>query len=58
MDVFDYNQKNVPEYRNNLYQDGYSPEQILQSFRQKQRENLRADDNYADIRITSEVKIK
>jgi len=29
MDVFDYNQKNVPEYRNNLYQDGYSPEQIL-----------------------------
>lgn len=58
MTVFDYNQKNVPEYRKNLYQDGYSPEQILQSFRQKQRENLRADDNYADIRITSEVKVK
>ena len=58
MNVFDYNQKNVPEYRKNMYQDGYSPEQILMSFRQKQRENLRADDNYAEVRFISEVKVK
>ena len=52
---------NVPEYYNAMYLDGYSPEQILHTARQKiiREHEAKAEANeIPNVKIISEVKIK
>ena len=55
----DYN-KNIPEYYNTMYMDGYSPEQILHAARRKMIQNFedRQEAAEPDASIVSEVNIR
>lgn len=56
MTLFDYYDSQIPEYYPTMYQDGYTPTQILYAHRKKFR---RQQETQIDsIKITSEVKIK
>lgn len=51
----------VPEYYNAMYLDGYSPEQILHTARQKmirEQEAIADENEIPNVKIISEVKIK
>ena len=53
--------ENVPEYYNTMYMDGYSPEQILHTARQKmirEQEAIADENEIPNVKIISEVKIK
>ena len=61
MSIADYYNRNIPEYYDNMYLDGYSPEQIMTAFRKKlnrEREERREANELPEFKIISEVKVK
>ena len=68
MSLADYYNRNIPEYYDTMYQDGYTPEQIMTAFRRKMsqeyeareaRKQAEAEQNEVwNVKITSEVKVK
>lgn len=61
MSLADYYNRNIPEYYDTMYLDGYSPEQIMTAFRKKlyrEREERREANGIPEFKIVSEVKIK
>lgn len=54
MTVFDYYNRQVPEYYPAMYLDGYTPQQILMAKRSQMAQSQEAN----EIKVTSEVKIK
>ena len=59
MTLFDYYDSQIPEYYPTMYQDGYTPNEILYAHRKKFRTEYAEQENQIDsIKIVSEVKIK
>ena len=68
MSLADYYNRNIPEYYDTMYQDGYTPDQIMTAFRKKMlreynereaRKQAEAELNEVwNVKITSEVKVK
>ena len=50
-------EKNLPEYYDTMYLDGYTPEEILMAHRKMMYENLK-EPEVGEIVIRSEVKVK
>ena len=68
MSLADYYNRNIPEYYDTMYQDGYTPDQIMTAFRKKmyrayearkaaQRADAEANE-IPNVKIISEVKIR
>lgn len=52
-------QKQVPEYYKGMYQDGYTPEQILDAIHRKMYRQATEKENQIDaIQIKSVVRVK
>ena len=59
MSIYDYYKKNIPEYYDLMYLDGYTPEQILISAHQTFYEEInREEDDSYNLSISSEFKNK
>ena len=59
MTLFDYINRNTPEYNKAMYLDGYSPETILAACRKQMIDNYRDnDDGDYQVSITTEMKVK
>ena len=61
MSLMNHYFRDVPDYYDTMYMDGYSPEQILHAARQKmiREHEAKAEANeITDVKIISEVKIK
>ncbi len=59
MSLIDEYFKNVPEYYDTMYADGFTPEQILYAKRRQMNEALEEDDDDDDeITITTELRKK
>ena len=62
MSLIDNHFKNVPEYYDSMYLDGFTPEEILHALRKKidrqQAEQEALADSVDSVKIKSEVKIK
>lgn len=61
MSLADYYNRNIPEYYDTMYLDGYTPEQIMTAFRKKlnrERAERREANELPEFKIVSEVKIK
>ena len=62
MSLIDNHFKNVPEYYDSMYLDGFTPEEILHALRKKmdrqQAEREELADSVDSVKIKSEVKIK
>ena len=54
--------KNVPDYYDWMYLDGYTPEEILYAFHRKmdreQEEREALNEGFDSIKVKSEVKLK
>ena len=68
MTLADYYNRNIPEYYDTMYLDGYTPDQIMTAFRKKmyrdyearmatQRAEAEANE-ISNVKIISEVKIR
>ena len=55
-------EKNVPEYYPTMYQDGYTPTEILAALRKKMRQNVQEqrqnDSQRSNIHLTAKVEVK
>lgn len=55
-------EKNVPEYYPTMYQDGYTPTEILAAMRKKMRQNVQEqrqnDSQRSNIHLTAKVEVK
>ena len=55
-------EKNVPEYSPTMYQDGYTPTEILAAMRKKMRQNVQEqrqnDSQRSNIHLTAKVEVK
>ena len=68
MTLADYYNRNIPEYSDTMYLDGYTPDQIMTAFREKmyrvyeaRQEAKRAEaeaNEIPNVKIISEVKIR
>ncbi len=59
MTLYEYYDRQIPDYYDGMYLDGYTPEQILHAARRKMLDNYYDRQNEVDeVKITSEVKIK
>ena len=61
MSLSDYYNRQIPEYYDTMYMDGYTPEQILMAFRKKlvrEREESREATEIPNVKIISEVKVR
>ena len=62
MTLVDDNFKNVPEYYDWMYLDGYTPEEIMYAFHRKmdreQAEREALEEGFDSIKVKSEVKLK
>ena len=60
MNAIDCLNRDVPDYYDTMYMDGYTPEQILMAHRKMMREMLIEDEEEQenDFSIVSQVKIK
>ena len=68
MSLSDYYNRQIPEYYNTMYMDGYTPEQIMYAARKKMQrmyevreaaKRAKAEENeIPTVKIVSEVKIK
>ena len=56
MSLIDEYFKNVPEYYDTMYADGFTPEQILYAKRRQMNEALEENDD--EITITTELRKK
>ena len=55
-------EKNVPDYYPAMYQDGYTPTEILAAMRKKLRQNVQEqrwnDSQLSNIHFTAKVEVK
>ena len=55
-------EKNVPEYYPTMYQDGYTPTEILAAMRKKLRQNVQEQrwnsSQLSKIHLTAKVEVK
>lgn len=58
MSIIDYYNRQIPEYYDWMYLDGYSPTEILIAMRKKWNRELSEQDIFNTISVKSEVKIK
>ena len=62
MTLVDDNFKNVPDYYDWMYLDGYTPEEIMYAFHRKmdreQAEREALEEGFDSIKVKSEVKLK
>ena len=61
MSLSDYYNRNIPEYYDTMYMDGYTPEQIMTAFRKKLahvREESKEANEIPNVKIISEVKVR
>ena len=61
MSLSDYYNRQIPEYYDTMYMDGYTPEQIMTAFRKKlhrEREERREANEIPHVKIISEVKVR
>ena len=61
MSLSDYYNRQIPEYYDTMYMDGYTPEQIMMAFRKKrarEREESREATEIPNVKIISEVKVR
>lgn len=62
MTYYEYLYRKVPEYYPTMYQDGFTPDEILHALRRKMmrqyEERMTAETEIGEFKITSEVKIK
>ena len=56
MSLIDEYFKNVPEYYDTMYADGFTPEQILYAKRRQMNEALEDDADDDEITITTELR--
>ena len=56
MSLIDQYFKNVPEYYDTMYADGFTPEQILYAKRRQMNEALEDDADDDEITITTELR--
>ena len=56
MSLIDEYSKNVPEYYDTMYADGFTPEQILYAKRRQMNEALEDDADDDEITITTELR--
>lgn len=54
MTLFDYYNRQVPDYYSTMCLDGYTPQQILMAKRTQMLQSQTVD----EVKVTSEVKIK
>ena len=58
MTLFDYYDRQIPEYYKEMYSDGYTPEQIAYALRRKMIQDHEERQTVNEIKITSEVRLK
>ena len=58
MSLFDYYNRNIPDYYPTMFMDGYSPQQIWTARRRDIFKRLAERDKETEIKITSEIKLK
>lgn len=60
MNYLDFLNRDVPDYYDTMYKDGYTPEQILMAHRKMVREMIEEDEaeQEKNVSIISQVKIK
>jgi len=61
MSLSDYYNRNIPEYYDTMYMDGYTPEQIMTAFRKKlnrERAERKESNEIPNVKIISEVKVR
>lgn len=60
MNYLDFMNRNVPDYYDTMYMDGYTPEQIIMAHRKMMREMLLEEDEEQenDFSIVSQVNVK
>ena len=60
MNYLDFMNRNVPDYYDTMYMDGYTPEQIIMAHRKMMREMLLEDEEEQenDFSIISQVNVK
>ena len=55
-------EKNVPDYYPAMYQDGYTPTEILAAMRKKLRQNVQEqrwnDSQLSNVHLTAKVEVK
>ena len=68
MNYYDWYTRNIPEYYNTMYLDGYTPYEIIQAAhksvmrryeeRKAMQEAMQIENEITEIKVTSEVKVK
>lgn len=59
MTLSDYLFRNVPDYYDTMYLDGYTPEEIMYASKRSLYKSLQMDEAEAEpVKITSEIKLK
>ena len=58
MSVAENYNKNIPEYYDTMYLDGYTPQEIYQAFHKKMIDELTEKEEIPIVEIVSEIKKK
>lgn len=58
MTLFDYYDRQIPEYYKEMHLDGYTPDQIAYALRRKMIQEHEERQTVNEIKITSEVRLK
>ena len=58
MTLYDYYYKNIPEYYDTMYLDGYTPTEIWLASKKSLMAMIKQNQEVSQIKITSEIKRK
>lgn len=58
MTLFDYYDRQIPDYYKEMYLDGYTPDQIAYALHRKMIQDHEERQTVNEIKITSEVRLK
>ena len=58
MTLFDYYDRQIPDYYKEMYLDCYTPDQIAYALRRKMIQDYEGRQMVNEIKITSEVKLR
>lgn len=58
MSIADYLHRNIPEYYDTMYLDGYTETEIYIAFKRKMNKELAEKEDVADVNIESAVDVK
>ena len=58
MTIGEYYNRKIPAYYPTMYQDGYTPQQILIAVHKRMLNEYQDSQQVNEIKITSEVKVK